>query len=192
MTSHGGFLGAYVSERSRRGGSLPLSLSWDATQLFLSKLTTATSFIFKNTCYATAAKIYSTSTVAVSMWHWHEHEYLVWCFRSHCLGFNWWKIITKFNCTSKTLYSVSAVVLAESHCAIKKIYVTSIIKMGHTCQMKPSLCYKKGQCPSLRVHPEVFFFFYLDNKVFRVCFNFFSLVLIFCGGEKSVRKTDIY
>lgn len=35
----------------------------------------------KNTCYATAAKIYSTSTVAMSMWHWHEHEYLLQVFR---------------------------------------------------------------------------------------------------------------
>lgn len=97
----------------------------------------------------------------------------VWCFRSHCLGFNWWKIITKFNCTSKTLYSVSAVVLAESHCAIKKIYATSIIKMGHTCHMKPSLCYKKGQCPSLRVHPEVFFFI-LTTK----CLGFVLISLV--------------
>lgn len=114
----------------------------------------------------------------------------VWCFRSHCLGFNWWKIIIKFNFTSKTLYSVSAVVLAESHCAIKKINATSIIKMGHACHMKPSLCYTKRPMPLIK-SASWSLFFYLDDKVFRVCFNFFSLVFSFCG-EKNVRKTDIY
>lgn len=48
------------------------SVSWDATQQFLFKVTTAMSLFEgeKNTWLATAAKMYSTSSVVAPKWHW--------------------------------------------------------------------------------------------------------------------------